>query len=216
MIDYQAVARIESCYSSLCLEVATFGKYVNPMMDSLLQVFSGHWDENIRNLSARALEGLVKFDGLYAVNTLIPTFYGRLSSTDVDIKQGALLCIGAILKGLFESRVYKVEEIDLSHIKETVAKFVTVYNSANVYGSLVMLKAIGRFIESYAETKLPLNDDELAEWHKIGDRIVGDLNPTVREIGRKLTKNIMQYYAEDPDRSRKFMNVVTEYFPKVC
>uniref|UniRef100_A0A914Q9Q7 Tubulin-specific chaperone D n=1 Tax=Panagrolaimus davidi TaxID=227884 RepID=A0A914Q9Q7_9BILA len=216
MIDYQAVARIESCYSSLCLEVANFGKYVHPMMESLLNVYSGHWDEKIRFLAADAIQGLVKFDPLHSVNVLIPKFYERLFSTDVDVKQGSLLCLGSVLKGLYESRMYKVEEIDLTKIKEVIPKFTNMYNSAVVHGSLLMLKAIGSFVESFAATKLPLNDEELAEWHRIADRIIGDLNPKVRIIGKKAIRNIMEYYALDIDRSRKFMNVVKEYFPKVC
>uniref|UniRef100_A0A914Y3C6 Tubulin-specific chaperone D n=1 Tax=Panagrolaimus superbus TaxID=310955 RepID=A0A914Y3C6_9BILA len=215
MIDYQAVARIELCYSSLCLEVANFGKYVHPLMESLLNVFSGHWDEKIRILAASAIQGLVKFDALYSVNILLPKFYEKLSSTDVDVKQGALMCLGSILKGLYESRVYKVEEIDLTKIKEIIPNFAKTFKSAYVHGSLLMLKAIGSFVEAFAATKLPLNDEELAEWHRIADRIIGDLNPQVRVIGKKAIKNIMEYYALDIDRSRKFMNVVKEYFPKL-
>lgn len=47
--------------------IATFKEYVTPMIDHLVELKVGHWDYNIRELTAKALNRLLPFAPDYLV-----------------------------------------------------------------------------------------------------------------------------------------------------
>ena len=57
-MDYFAVGNISNCYLNLSEFVAGFKEYTSVIVEHLAFARLGHWDENIRDMAARALNKL--------------------------------------------------------------------------------------------------------------------------------------------------------------
>lgn len=213
MVDYQAVTRLEHCYESLCLEVAKYEEYVIPMLDSLSEVFIDHFQEKIRFLAANSLRLLARFNPNHVVEVIIPKLTKKLESPIVNEKQGSLLALGGLIRGLHESGSFDISKIEeIPKLKSFIPAFAKNYNSALAVGSQLILRAVAVFIQSFAATRNELGCEELIEWHKIADRIASDLNPETRESGHEAVKGLMSYYASNEKRITLFENILQNYF----
>ncbi|KAE9554096.1 hypothetical protein FO519_002685 [Halicephalobus sp. NKZ332] len=213
LVDYQAVTRLEYCYESLCLEVAEYKEYVIPMLDSLAEVSVTHFQEKIRFLAANSLRLLTKFNPNHVVEVLIPKLMKKTESPIINEKQGSLLALGGLIRGLHECGSLGTLDIgEIQKLKNLIPILAKNYNSALTVGSQLILRAVAVVIESLAVTKMDINDEELLEWQTISDRIASDLNPETRENGQQAVKNLMWYFSENEKRMRLFENVLKNYF----
>uniref|UniRef100_A0A7E4W5P1 Tubulin-specific chaperone D n=1 Tax=Panagrellus redivivus TaxID=6233 RepID=A0A7E4W5P1_PANRE len=213
-IDYQALGRLKLCYGAVCDKVATSTPYIQPLMSSLVDVYVGHWDEALHYLAADTLRELAKLDPIYAVEAIVPRLAAKLDCREPDEKQGGLVSLGAVLRGLWESDTFDISKVEIASVKAAVPKLAKTFDSAYVSGSKLVLKGIVSFIENYAATAQPLTDEELSAWHAIVDRSLSDVDAEKRVIAQRALQNLMRYYVGAGEQRRAgFLAALERYFP---
>lgn len=128
--NYFSLARVQTCYLSLSLQVAKFADYTQPLILHLVEKKSGHWDPNIRTLCSQALFKLTVDDPGFVRQTCVPKLLGALHSRNLNNKLGALLSIGEIVHSLCELGEKRGESVydalggdAVEALKELVSKY---------------------------------------------------------------------------------------------
>uniref|UniRef100_A0A095A0C1 Tubulin-specific chaperone D n=1 Tax=Schistosoma haematobium TaxID=6185 RepID=A0A095A0C1_SCHHA len=181
----------------LCVSVAKFKEYVEPMIGHLVNVRLGHWDDSIRYLAACALGKLYIADPDYMMEVgelyLILIINGSIKST-LHNQQGCIFGTGELLCA---SSSYVINEENLLKIKEIVPALLmkealsllsfsfTQLKRANKFRGLsgeLIRKATAHFIQKCAMARLPFHDDPIIEvWREFLDDCVGHKNPEVQK-----------------------------------
>ncbi|XP_074263177.1 tubulin-folding cofactor D [Silene latifolia] len=153
--DYFALSSRTTSYLNVAVSIAQYEGYLYPFVDELLSSKMCHWDKGLRELSAKALSALVKYDPEYFANSALEKIMPSTLSTDLCMRHGATLAAGEVVLGLH------ICGYTLSADKQKqVAGIVPAIEKARLYrgkGGEIMRAAVSRFIQciSLAHISVP-------------------------------------------------------------
>ncbi|KAJ8450116.1 hypothetical protein Cgig2_033310 [Carnegiea gigantea] len=153
--DYFALSSRVNSYLNVAVCIAQYEGYLYPFVDELLHSKICHWDKGLRDLAARALSALVKYEPKHFANSVLEKIIPCTLSTDLCMRHGATLAAGELVLALHECNCA------LSADKQKqVAGLVPAIEKARLYrgkGGEIMRAAVSRFIEciSLAHISLP-------------------------------------------------------------
>lgn len=190
-VDYFEVGNRTHCFTELCLFVASFGKYTKLIVDHLVSYKLGHWDKEIRQLTALSLGRLTKIDEKY-VASILPNITPLCAGSDLFSKHGAILAIGKIVRGLAEqSADLSCNEI-LPNILNIPANLVKNQSLKGVGGELIR-SALNSFIDDLSKSIKSINLDCLSSWFEIIDDNLCNLNEDVRDEASKTISTLSDH-----------------------
>ncbi|CAH8825664.1 unnamed protein product [Trichobilharzia szidati] len=167
--DYFSVGNLSHCYLQLSTFVAKYKEYVRPMIDHLVSVRLGHWDDSIRYLAACALGNLCAFDSNYMMESVLPQLIIDSWKSTLHNQQGCLFGTGELVYALSS---YGISEKNLSGIKEIVPTLIQKNKFRGLSGELIR-RATTHLIQKCSLAKLPLYDDPVIEvWREFLDDCV--------------------------------------------
>ena len=121
--------------------MAKFEKYRRSIINHLKGIKLFHWDVEIRQLASVGLGNLVKLDGDYLANEVLPELVGKVCDPDLLVRHGAVLGIAEIVKA---------QGSNVSSMHESITNVVVEVEKARLYrgkGGEIMRSAICRLIE---------------------------------------------------------------------
>lgn len=152
--DYFALSSRANSYLHVAVCIAQYDGYLYQFVNELLQSKISHWDKVLRELSARALAALVKYEPDYFANTILERLLPFTLSTDLCMRHGATLAAGELILALKELNYV------LSEDKQKItAGIVPAIEKARLYrgkGGEIMRSAVSRFIECIAQAQICL------------------------------------------------------------
>ncbi|CAI2736224.1 unnamed protein product [Schistosoma spindalis] len=176
--DYFNVGNRAHCYLQLSVSVAKFKEYVEPMIDHLVNVRLGHWDDSIRYLAACALGKLYIANPDYMMENVLPQIINGSIKSTLHNQQGCIFGTGELVCA---SSSYVINEKNLLKIKEIVPALKSANKFRGLSGELIR-KATAHFIQKCAIARLPFHDDPIIEvWREFLDDCVGHKNPEVQK-----------------------------------
>ncbi|MCO5570692.1 hypothetical protein L7F22_024419 [Adiantum nelumboides] len=152
--DYFSLASRPNAYCLVAVYVAQFEEYRLPMIKELLDTKVRHWDRGLRELSAKALSLLVKYDVDYFGGELLDKLLSWILSADLNLRHGATLASAEVILSLKETGFVFSEEKE-----RALADIVPAIEKARLYrgkGGEIMRTAVSRFIECEALIPIPL------------------------------------------------------------
>ncbi|VDD82143.1 unnamed protein product [Mesocestoides corti] len=165
-VDYFAVGSISNCYLNLSKFVAGFEEYTSAVIEHLAFARLGHWDENIRDMAARALNKLTPLAVEQLQQSILPKLLHNVGSSDLYMRQGSVLGIAEVIESLSATNSLPGEIVD--SIVEIFSKLEERKHFHGVAGEL-MRRACCRLIEKVSTSKLPLHE------HPILDQLLAHL-----------------------------------------
>ncbi|GMH28815.1 hypothetical protein Nepgr_030658 [Nepenthes gracilis] len=153
--DYFALSSRVNSYLHVAVCIAEYESYLYPFVDELLCSKICHWDKSLRELAAKALSALVKFDTEYCANSVLDKVILSTLSTDLCMRHGATLATGELVLAL-----HQCNYVLSTDKQKQVAGIVPAIEKARLYrgkGGEIMRSAVSRFIEciSLAHIYLP-------------------------------------------------------------
>ncbi|KAH9627452.1 hypothetical protein KSS87_006143 [Heliosperma pusillum] len=154
--DYFALSSRISSYLNVAVSIAQYEGYLYPFVDELLSSKMCHWDKGLRELSAKALSALVKYDPEHFANSALEKIMPSTLSTDLCMRHGATLAAGEVVLALHTCGY------SLSADKQKqVAGIVPAIEKARLYrgkGGEIMRAAVSRFIECISLAHISVSD----------------------------------------------------------
>ncbi|KAL9234376.1 hypothetical protein vseg_009256 [Gypsophila vaccaria] len=154
--DYFALSSRTNSYLNVAVCIAQYEGYLLPFVDELLSSKMCHWDRGLRELSAKALCALVKYNPEYFAHSALEKIMPSTLSTDLCMRHGATLAAGEVVLALHMC------SYTLSGDKQKkVAGLVPAIEKARLYrgkGGEIMRAAVSRFIECISLAQISLTD----------------------------------------------------------
>lgn len=159
--DYFSLSSRVNSYLHVGVCIAQYEGYLHPFVDELLYNKICHWDKGLRELAAKALSVLVKYDSEYFTNFVLEKLIPLTLSSDLCTRHGATLAAGELVLALHQCGC-----ILSSGKQKSVASVVPAIEKARLYrgkGGEIMRAAVSRFIEciSVAHLVLPVKTKKM-------------------------------------------------------
>lgn len=125
-------------------------------MDELLYNKICHWDKSLRELAAKALAALVKYEPEYFVNYVLEKLIPCTLSTDLCMRHGATLAAGEVVLA-----VHQCGYVLSADSHKRIAGIVPAIEKARLYrgkGGEIMRLAVSRFIECISSSHVALSE----------------------------------------------------------
>ncbi|KAG0472611.1 hypothetical protein HPP92_014468 [Vanilla planifolia] len=152
--DYFSLASRTNSYLNVAVSIAQYGEY-RFFTEELLSCKISHWDKNLRELAAKALSALAKYDVEYFAGPVLELLIPLTLSMDLCVRHGATLTIGELVLGLHERNFSFSTEI-----QNKVADIVPTIEKARLYrgkGGEIMRSAVSRLIECISRSAISLS-----------------------------------------------------------
>ncbi|KAK9742802.1 hypothetical protein RND81_03G198300 [Saponaria officinalis] len=154
--DYFALSSRINSYLNVAVYIAQYEGYLLPFVDELLSSKMCHWDKGLRELSAKALSALVKYDPEHFAHSALEKIMPSTLSNDLCMRHGATLAAGEVVLALHMC------SYTLSGDKQKqVAGLVPAIEKARLYrgkGGEIMRAAVSRFIQCISLAHITLPD----------------------------------------------------------
>jgi hypothetical protein len=112
--DYFTLSNRTNAYLNVSCFIAQYSEYYESLVNHLVNTKMQHWEEEIRQLSGKALSVLSIFNPQLIINTYLPTIYENCFNKALHIRHGALWGLSELILGLSGlsqvSRNKKLEE----------------------------------------------------------------------------------------------------------
>ncbi|VDL62626.1 unnamed protein product [Hymenolepis diminuta] len=191
-VDYFAVGNISNCYLNLSKFVAGFDEYTSSIVEHLAFSRLSHWDENIRDMAARALNILTSLapeQMKTSSRDFLPQLVEHVSGNDFYMRQGSVLGISELIQAL--SELDSLPETIVEDVIEIVPKLRERKLFNGVAGEL-MRRACSRLIEKLAELK---------KWRRFLDDCLNHKEANVRDPAIPAYAALITTYAFAKDGS---------------
>ncbi|WZY87537.1 hypothetical protein YC2023_044272 [Brassica napus] len=179
--DYFSLSSRVNSYLQVAVSIAQYEGYLYPFVDELLYNKICHWDKSLRELAAKALAALVKYEPEYFVNYVLEKLIPCTLSTDLCMRHGATLAAGEVVLAVhqcgyvlsagcnmgtvLESRPYHRRfQTVFTHVRDShkrIAGIVPAIEKARLYrgkGGEIMRLAVSRFIECISSSHVALSE----------------------------------------------------------
>lgn len=98
--DYFAVGQRPNCYLNLSVFIASYAEYTKPLLTHLLDYKLNHWDDDIRELTSKALFNLTSICPDYMSETILSLMIKQCLHFDLNTRHGSLLSLSQIIHAL--------------------------------------------------------------------------------------------------------------------
>ncbi|KAM3185519.1 hypothetical protein ACTXT7_006201 [Hymenolepis weldensis] len=198
-VDYFAVGNISNCYLNLSKFVAGFDEYTSSIVEHLAFSRLSHWDENIRDMAARALNILTSLAPEQMKTSILPQLVEHVNGNDFYMRQGSVLGISELTQAL--SELDSLPETIVEDVIEIVPKLGERKLFNGVAGEL-MRRACSRLIEKVSISKLPLYEHSIIEkWRRFLDDCLNHKETNVRDPAIPAYAALITTYAFAKDGS---------------
>ncbi|KJH44600.1 HEAT repeat protein, partial [Dictyocaulus viviparus] len=167
IVDYLAVGNRWRCYTKVCIEVISFPKYADSIIDHLINKKVHHWDKLIREQAAVALGLLAPLHSSYVLSKLEILLNGcSLSNPLFEIhRHGYLLALSHCLKGLLLAGYYCDEDI-LHQATSIPRKLLPELEKPKILGGELTRLALSKFIYCLAAVPVALDFEDIIMWQE--------------------------------------------------
>lgn len=156
--DYFSLGNRTDSYMIIARKIAEFKEHQQPIIRHLAFSKLYHWDENIRELTAKALSGLVGLDPSYVCKSILPNIMPKcFDMNHLHTRHGAVLGIAEIVLVLSEINHTSLLSDTL---KQLLVELVPTIEKKRLFrgrGGEIMRAAVCRFIECISAARLPMN-----------------------------------------------------------
>jgi len=161
--DYFAVGSRSNAYLVLSVFIAGYKEYSTHLVNHLLDRKVGHWDIQVRELTAKALHNLTPCDSLHVLNHVLPKLLENTVGRDLHLAHGSTLAAGEVLAALSKVAVSQGVSIKellgqeiLGYVVTLVDKMVEKHKLRGIGGEL-MRQAVSDFIRNVSLSGLSLH-----------------------------------------------------------
>ncbi|CAN7056504.1 unnamed protein product [Brassica rapa subsp. trilocularis] len=154
--DYFSLSSRVNSYLQVAVSIAQYEGYLYPFVDELLYNKICHWDKSLRELAAKALAALVKYEPEYFVNYVLEKLIPCTLSTDLCMRHGATLAAGGVVLA-----VHQCGYVLSADSHKRIAGIVPAIEKARLYrgkGGEIMRLAVSRFIECISSSHVALSE----------------------------------------------------------
>ncbi|KAJ4905299.1 Tubulin-folding cofactor D [Raphanus sativus] len=154
--DYFSLSSRVNSYLQVAVSIAQYEGYLYPFVDELLYNKICHWDKSLRELAAKALAALVKYEPEYFVNYVLEKLIPCTLSTDLCMRHGATLAAGEVVLAL-----HQCGYVLSADTHKRIAAIVPAIEKARLYrgkGGEIMRLAVSRFIECISSSHVTLSE----------------------------------------------------------
>ncbi|XP_022574223.2 tubulin-folding cofactor D-like [Brassica napus] len=154
--DYFSLSSRVNSYLQVAVSIAQYEGYLYPFVDELLFNKICHWDKSLRELAAKALAALVKYEPEYFFNYVLEKLIPCTLSTDLCMRHGATLAAGEVVLAL-----HQCGYVHSSDTHKRIAGIVPAIEKARLYrgkGGEIMRLAVSRFIECISSSHVTLSE----------------------------------------------------------
>lgn len=164
--DYFTVGNRQRCYLEISVFIAQYPEYTQALIDHLVDLKVGHWDIVIRELTAKALNRLVPTAPDYVCHTVLPKLLPLTCGMDLYLRQGAILAVGEITRGLADLAQGRQDNRPIDDILgvntvEYLLSLVPKLQEAQMFrglGGEMLQWTVANFIKNVSLSKLPFQD----------------------------------------------------------
>ncbi|KAK7390830.1 hypothetical protein VNO78_18945 [Psophocarpus tetragonolobus] len=212
--DYFSLSSRVNSYLHVADSIAQYEGYLFPFVDDLLDRKICHWDKSLRELAAKALAILVKYDPQYFVSTVMEKLIPCTLSSDLCMRHGATLATGELVLALHQCSFALP-----SDKQKSLAGVVPAIEKARLYrgkGGEIMRAAVSRFIECISISEVVLSE-------KIKRSLLDTLNENLRHPNSQIQnaavnglKHFIRAYLHASDNkatidvTEKYLNMLTD------
>lgn len=208
--DYFTLGNRTNAYLNVSVNVANFKTYRYCLIDKCFQVHFCHWDEQIRQLTAKALHNLTFKDPEYMQQIVLPKLIHDTLSKDLFIRHGATLAVAEITLALASCPVFVRGEI-VRHVRNIVPKV----EKARLYrgkGGENMRFAICRLIECIAKSHYRLTRRTQLRLLDTIDECIKHPNENIQQLAIKSYRALCgTYFANDADPKSLLKRTLDKY-----
>ncbi|KAL0725356.1 hypothetical protein Bca4012_039955 [Brassica carinata] len=154
--DYFSLSSRVNSYLQVAVSIAQYEGYLYPFVDELLYNKICHWDKSLRELAAKALAALVKYEPEYFVKYVLEKLIPCTLSTDLCMRHGATLAAGEVVLAL-----HQCGYVHSADTHKRIAGIVPAIEKARLYrgkGGEIMRLAVSRFIECISSSHVTLSE----------------------------------------------------------
>eukprot|EP01147_Barroeca_monosierra_P001365 gene1365-4540_t len=98
--DYFAVGNRKQAFLNIAFKLCHHAEYQNALLRHLIVLKLLHWDEDIRQLAALTIIRVCRLNSDFTIELLQSIVLNQILSIDLNIRQGAVYGLGAIVLGL--------------------------------------------------------------------------------------------------------------------
>ncbi|RUS69826.1 hypothetical protein EGW08_022413 [Elysia chlorotica] len=219
-VDYFAVGGRPHCYLDLSVFVANFPEYTTSIIDHLADVKLGHWDNAIRELSAKALHGLTACAPDYMANTILPKLLPLTSGLDLFQRHGSILAMAEIIHALYhvaQTRDVALEKLLGEKLISDIQEISDKLNNTKMFkkhGGEFMRTAVCCLIEKCSLSKLPLHNKPVIDsWQNVINECLTRLEPEIQAAAVSAISSFFpEYYTNEdgtvfPDKQEHILSL---------
>ncbi|CAN4125852.1 unnamed protein product [Withania somnifera] len=154
--DYFALSSRTNSYLLVAVCIAQYDGYLYTFIDELLSNKICHWDRSLRELAAKALSSIAKYDLGHFASAVVGKLLPCTLSSDLCMRHGATLAVGEVVLALHER-----EYVLPPDLQNQVAGVVFAIEKARLYrgkGGEIMRSAVSRFIECISSARVQLTE----------------------------------------------------------
>jgi len=186
--DYFAVGSRSNAYLVLSVFIAGYKEYSMNLIDHLLDRKVGHWDSQIRELTAKALHNLTSCDSHHVLHHVLPKLLENAVGRDLHLAHGSTLAAGEILAALSKvgvSQGISIKELVgldvLGSVETLVDKMVEKHKLRGIGGEL-MRQAVSDFIRNVSLSGLSLHGKPvLSTWQGVLEENLASVELSVQQ-----------------------------------
>ncbi|CAG9461750.1 unnamed protein product [Pedinophyceae sp. YPF-701] len=158
--DFFTLSMRSQAYLEVAPFVASFGQYTIPLVEYLIDTKLHHWDEAVRQLSARALARLAPVATEWLASVGLSRLVNRCTDAVLEVRHGAALGLAALLPALRAQGALggdtEDELVPAAHEAMYVAAAVDKARLFRGKGGEIMRGAVCHVISSYALARMPI------------------------------------------------------------
>ncbi|GFO18516.1 tubulin-specific chaperone d-like [Plakobranchus ocellatus] len=186
-VDYFAVGSRPHCYLELSVFVANFPEYTTSIINHLADVKLAHWDNVIRELTAKALHRLTACAPDYMASTILPKLLPLTSGLDLFQRHGAILAVAEVVHALFtvaQTRHIAVETLLGEEITSGIQQISDKLTDAKMFkkhGGEYMRTSVCCLIEKCSLSKLPFHNKPVIDsWQGVINECLTRTEPEIQ------------------------------------
>jgi hypothetical protein len=158
--DYFSLSNRTEAYLKISPKIAEYPEYRKSMVSHLVSVKLEHWDQSIRELTAKTLHNLTLVDPVLMVETYLPELIPKTINTDINMRHGSILAIAEIIFALAKLQ-QDGKAVELSaEMQHQIREVVPSIEKARLYrgrGAELIRFAVCKLLESISAANIPLN-----------------------------------------------------------
>ncbi|XP_055684978.1 tubulin-specific chaperone D [Lutzomyia longipalpis] len=208
--DFFSVGIRNNSYLVVSDYIAQFEEYTKPLIDHLIDRKVNHWDQAIRELTAKTLNKLTKHNPPYMRDEIIPKLFDLTDSMDVSTRHGSVLALGEIILALRTINPDLVTKEIVEKANGLIEKFTNREQFRGMSGE-IMKPACTDFIRNCSHARIPATVGCLSTWQGIIDRCLTNKNAQIRESAIAALKPLCETYYAVPGREDANTGIIGSY-----